>query len=181
MSGCVPDEDYISEVITAVRRRVTIAGQSRKESCNVRETFAHPKHKTRMNVRTIHSDGKTEQVCREMENYKIDILGISECRWNGMGKVKTVDQNLILFSGKEERHESGVAIILNKQTAKSLMSWQPVNDRIITARLFSKYIKTTIVQVYAPQNGCPDEEKNEFYDRLQMVYDTIPIGTITSR
>ena len=66
MSGCVPDEDYISEVITAVRRRVTIAGQSRKESCNVRETFSHPKHKTRMNVRTIHSDGRTAQVCKEI-------------------------------------------------------------------------------------------------------------------
>ena len=117
MSGCVPDEDYISEVISAVRRSVTVAGQSRKEACNPKETFAHPKHKTRIgcwNVRTMYSDGKTEQVCKEMENYKIDILGISECRWNGMGKVKTVDQNLILFSGKEERHESGVAIILNK-------------------------------------------------------------------
>ena len=139
--------------------------------------FTHPKKEVRIgcwNVRTMSSIGKTAQVCREMRKNRIDVLGVSECRWLEFGKVKTREQEEILYAGSTQKHERGVAIILSKAAAKSLMSWKPVSDRIITARLYSKYIKATIVQAYAPQNGSSDEEKNMFYEQLQTVFDETP-------
>ena len=152
-------------------------GESRKEAYNRMKMFTHPKQKLKIgcwNVRTMYSTGKTAQVCREMRRYKIDALGISECRWMEFGKVKTTEQEEILYSGSREKHEHGVAIILSKNAAKSLMSWKPVSERIITARLYSKYIKATIVQAYAPQNGSTDEVKDQFYEQLQSVLKDIP-------
>ena len=173
MSDCIPVEDYIS----AEDRVVMDAGESRKEACSRMEMFAHPKVKLRLgcwNVRTMFATGKTAQVCREMRKYHLAVLGISESWWNECGKVKTQEGEEILYSGSLVKHEYGVAIILSKNAAQSLMSWEPVSDRIVTARLYSKFIKTTIVQAYAPQNGSSDEAKDEFYQQLQKVYSEIP-------
>ena len=172
-SDCVPGDDYIS----AEDRVMMVAGESRKEAYSRMEMFTHPKVKLRMgcwNVRTLYATGKTAQVCREMRRYKLDILGISECRWMEFGKVKTQESEVILYSGSTVKHEHGVAIILSKNAAQSLMSWEPVSERIATARLYSKHIKATIVQAYAPQNGCSAEEKDKFYQQLQKVYSEIP-------
>ena len=39
------------------------------------------------NVQTMYSTSKIAQVIKEIGNYKLDILGISECRWTGSGKI----------------------------------------------------------------------------------------------
>ena len=64
--------------------------------------------------------------------------------------------------------------MLNKETAESLLDWNPVSDRIITARFNSKYIKTTCVQVYAPTNDAEPEVNDEFYEQLQAVIKRAP-------
>lgn len=54
-------------------------------------SIVNPRNKTRIgngNVRTMFETGKAGQVAREMKRYKLDILGISECRWKGSGKSK---------------------------------------------------------------------------------------------
>ncbi len=55
------------------------------------------------NVRTLYQAGKLPQLIREFNNYKLQILGISEMRWTGSGRMVS-DGKTILFSGHEERH-----------------------------------------------------------------------------
>jgi len=56
----------------------------------------------------------------------------------------------------------------------SLSGLEPVNERIITARFNTKLAKVTVVQVYAPTEIAPDEEKDIFYDQLQDVLQEVP-------
>ena len=37
----------------------------------------------------MYSTSKTAQIVKEMGNYQLDILGMSECRWTGSGKMNT--------------------------------------------------------------------------------------------
>ena len=119
----------------------------------------------------MYRGGAAAQIAREMEGYKLDILGISECRWTGAGKVKLNSGHSVIYSGNETVHEGGVAIMMNQQAERSLMEWTPVNKRMITARFYSKFRKVSIIQVYAPHNEREDEAKDQFYQELQEVVD----------
>ena len=81
------------------------------------------------NVRTLCQSGNLTQVLREMDNYKLGILGISEMRWTASGRM-TSDGKMVIYSGQEEKYQSGVGMILKKEAARSLIRWGPVSDRI---------------------------------------------------
>ena len=73
------------------------------------------KTKTRIgfwNVRTVYEAGKLVQVTAEMRRYNLHVLGVSESRWIGSGRLKTVSDETVLYSGRDdELHREGVAII----------------------------------------------------------------------
>ena len=54
-----------------------------------------------------------EVVKQEMARVNIDILGISELRWTGMGEFNSDDQ-CIYYSGQESLRGNGVAIRVNR-------------------------------------------------------------------
>ena len=87
------------------------------------------------NVQTMFETGKLHAVEREMERYGLDILGVSEARWNGKGKKKMGGGKLLLYSGREEGeiHQSGVALLLSRQARDSLIEWEGHGDRILRA------------------------------------------------
>ena len=87
-----------------------------------------------LNVRTMFETSKTAHAIKEMQNYNLDILCEGESRRTGSGLKVTSDGVIILFSGKDNVHSSAVVLIINKQTAKSLMELEPISDRHITGR-----------------------------------------------
>ena len=55
-----------------------------------------------------------EVVKQEMARVNIDILGISELRWTGMGEFNS-DDRYIYYCGQESLRRNGVAFIVNKR------------------------------------------------------------------
>ena len=60
------------------------------------------------------NQSKLEVVKQEMTRVNIDILGISELRWTGMGEFKS-DDPYIYYCGQESLRGNGVAIIVSKR------------------------------------------------------------------
>ena len=70
---------------------MTVTGEIRREASIPIKSLAGPKTKVKVgcwNVRTMFSVGKTAQKTAEMDGYGIGILGVSECRWSGFGRLK---------------------------------------------------------------------------------------------
>ena len=59
------------------------------------------------------NQGKLEVVKQEMTRVNIDILGINELRWTGMGEFNS-DDHYIYYCGQESLRRNEVAIIINK-------------------------------------------------------------------
>ena len=59
------------------------------------------------------NQGELEVVKQEMARVNIDILGISELKWTGMGEFNS-DDHYIYFYGQESLRRKGVALIVNK-------------------------------------------------------------------
>ena len=64
------------------------------------------------NVRSM-NEGKLDEVKQELARVNIDILGISELKWMGMGEFNS-DDHYIYQCGQESLKRDGVALIVNK-------------------------------------------------------------------
>ena len=60
------------------------------------------------------NQGKLEVVKQEMAKGKVDILGISELKWTGMGEFNT-DDHYIYYCGQESLRRNGIATMVNKR------------------------------------------------------------------
>ena len=160
------------------RKSMTPSSESQRNLEAVRLTaILSTKATTRIgtwNVRTMYEAGKTAQVAAEMRAYKLCLLGIAETRWTGSGERRLMTGETLLYSGHEEEdapHTSGVALMLSKSAKKALAGWEAHGPRILSATFQTKHkrIKLCVVQCYAPTNDGEEEQKEDFYHRLEAV------------
>ena len=60
---------------------------------------------------------------------------------------------------------------MSKEETGALLGWTPICERIIQARFCSRYIKRMLIHVYAPTEDAEEEDKDEFYAKLQDLLD----------
>ena len=80
------------------------------------------------------NQGKLEMVKQEMARVHVNILGISELKWTGMGKFN-LDDHDIYYCRQESLRRNGVALIVNERVRNSVLGYLSTevlkNDRII--------------------------------------------------
>ena len=82
------------------------------------------------------NQGKLEVVKQEMARKKVNILGISELKWTGMGEFNS-DDHYINYCGKESLIRNGVGIMVNKRVQNAVLGCNLKNDRMISVCLVS--------------------------------------------
>ena len=112
------------------------------------------------------NQGKLEVVKQEMASVNVDILGISELKWTGMGEFNS-DDHYIYYCGQESFRRNGVANIVNKRVRNAVLECNFKNDRMVSVHFQGKPLNIMVIQVYAPTNNAEEAEVEWFYEDLQ--------------
>ena len=106
------------------------------------------------NVRSV-NQGKLEVVKQKMAKVNVNILGISELKWTGMGEFNSHD-HYIYYCGQESLRRNGVAIMDNKRLHNATLGCNLKNDRMISVHFQGKPFNITVIQVYAPISNAKE-------------------------
>ena len=112
------------------------------------------------------NQSKFKVVKQEMARVNINILGISELKWTGMGEFNS-DDHYIYYCGQESLRRNGVAIIVNKRVRNAVLGCNLKNDRMISVRFQGRPFSITVIQVYALTSNAKKAEVEQFYEYLQ--------------
>ena len=96
------------------------------------------------------NQGKLEVVKQEMARVSVDIIGISELKWTGMGEFNS-DDHYIYYCGQESLRRKGVAFMVNRRVQNAVLGCNLKNDRMIY--LFPKQT----IRYHSNPSLCPDQ------------------------
>ena len=117
------------------------------------------------------NQGKMEVFKEEMARVNVNILGVSELKWTGMGEFNSDDQ-YIYYCGQESLRRNWVAIIVNKRIWNAVLGCKLKNDRMISVHFQGKPFNITVIQVYALTSNA--EEAERFSEDLQDLLELTP-------
>ena len=85
------------------------------------------------------NQGRLEVVIQEMARVSINILGISELKWTGIGEFNS-DDHYIYYCGQESLRRNGVAIMVNKRVQNAVIGCNLKNKRMISVRFQANHL-----------------------------------------
>ena len=108
-----------------------------------------------------------------MATVNVNILGISELKWTGMGEFNS-DDHYIYYCGQESLRRNEVAIIVNKRVQNAVLGCSLKKDRMTSVHFQGKPFNITVTQVYAPTSNAEETEVERFYEDLQDLLELTP-------
>ena len=111
------------------------------------------------------NQGKLEVVKQEMARVNVNILGISELKWTGMGEFNP-DDHYIYYCGQESLRRNGIAITVKKRVQNAVLRYNLKNDKMISVCFLGSPFNITVIQVYAPTSNAEEVEVERCYEDL---------------
>ena len=96
------------------------------------------------------NQGKLEVVEQEMARVNVNMLGISELKWSGMGEFNS-DDHYIYYCEQESLRRNGVTIMVNKRVQNAVLGCNLKNDRMISLRFQGT------IQYHSNSSLCPNQ------------------------
>ncbi|XP_039452866.1 craniofacial development protein 2-like [Culex pipiens pallens] len=121
-------------------------------------------------------------LARELHKLNVHVAAIQEVRWPGHGEreftavdpiANTSFKYHIYYSGGEKATH-GVGFVVIGDQKNRVIKWKVVNDRICVLRIKGKFFNYSLINIYAPTNDKPDDDKDAFYERLDKTYGECP-------
>ena len=102
------------------------------------------------------NQGKLEVIKQEMARVNINILGISELKWTGLGEFNS-DDNYIYFCGGKSLKRNAVPLRVNRRVQNAVLGCN-FKNRMISVHFQSKPFNITVIQVHAPTINAEEAE-----------------------
>ena len=123
-----------------------------------------------LNIGTM--TGRGRELVNMMEQRNVDILCLQETQWKG-NKARNIGGGCKLFYNGADGRKNGIGIVVREELAESVLEAKRVSDRLMAMKLEVKESILNIVSAYAPQVNNSMEEKNDFWEDLDGLTESV--------
>ena len=123
-----------------------------------------------LNIGTM--TGRGRELADMMERRNVDILCLQETKWKG-SKARNIGGGCKIFYNGADGRKNGIGIVLRKELDESVLEVNRVSDRLMAMKLEVKGSILNIVGAYAPQVNNSMEEKNNFWEDLDGLIESV--------
>ena len=123
-----------------------------------------------LNIGTMTARGR--ELADMMERRNVDVMCLQETKWKG-SKARNIGGECKLFYNGADGTKNGIGIVVMEQLVESVLEVKRVSDRLMAINLEVKGSILNIVSAYAPQVNNSMEEKNDFWEDLDGLIESI--------
>ena len=116
--------------------------------------------------------GKGRELADVLNRRRIDIACVQETRWRG-SKGKELGEGYNYTITEKQRTEMESTLV-SQQWRDNVLNNNRITDRIMALQLVIAKGKMNVLSVYTPQTGCTDDDKDNFWKKLDEVLQSIP-------
>ena len=107
-----------------------------------------------------------------MERRNVNILRLQETKWKG-SKARNIGGRCNRFYNGANERKSGIGIVVREELAESVLEVKRMSDRLMAMKVEVKESILNIVSAYSPQVNNSMEEKNDFWDDLDGLIESV--------
>ena len=117
--------------------------------------------------------GKGRELADCMRRRRVDGLCVQETRWKGNGVRELGDGYKLWYSG-DRTGQAGVGVILDEKMKEKVLEVNRISARLLGIKVLMDKEVLTIISAYAPQVGCSEEDKEEFWESFERCLTRLP-------
>ena len=122
------------------------------------------------NIETM--TGRGRELANMMERRNVDILCLQETKWKG-SKASNIGGGCKLFYNGADKRKNGIGIVVREELVETVLEVKRVSDGLMAMKLEVKGSILNIVTAYTPQVNNSMEEKNDFWEDLDELIESI--------
>lgn len=117
--------------------------------------------------------GRSGEVVQLMLKKNLQVLCVQETKWKG-SKAREIGAGYKLYYHGEDGTKNGVGIVLCEDLKDRVLAVERPCDRVMRVKLEIEGEVWNVISCYAPQTGCTEEEKEEFWEHIDGEMQAVP-------
>ncbi|XP_046409103.1 craniofacial development protein 2-like [Ischnura elegans] len=109
--------------------------------------------------------GRSRELASALKTRPVDIACVQETKWKG-AKAKEIGEGYKLYYDGTRSNQNGVGIIVKSNLFDNVVEVTRISEHIMSIKINASETTLRVISCYAPQPGCPDDIKEEFWDQL---------------
>ncbi|VDL85450.1 unnamed protein product [Nippostrongylus brasiliensis] len=116
-----------------------------------------------LNVGTL--TGRSSELAAALEHRRIDLCALQETRWSG-SKLRVIGRGFEVLYFGSPKTTNGVGIAVSERFRYSISEVKRFSDRLMKIMVITRNERLHFLTAYAPQTGCSEQVKEEFWTLL---------------
>jgi len=120
-------------------------------------------------IRSLYRESSLTAAARELQRYKLDLVGLQEARWDKEGTITAGDYNIFYERGNKN-HQLGTGFFVHQRIVSAVKKGEFVSNRLSYIVLRGLWCNIIVLNMHAPSEEKSNDPKDSFHEDLEQVF-----------